>query len=83
MPTTKTYTPLAEIPHVKIKNCGAVLPNHMQCWRAGDFQVTSTTVQPAVAAVAATKDSPAVEAVEEKVETNTYQVCAFHKNLDA
>jgi hypothetical protein len=77
MPTTKTYTDLKEIPHVKIKTCGALLPNHMQCWRAGDFQVTETTVQPAVAA---TKDTPAVE---EKVTQNTYQVCAFHKSLGA
>ena len=83
MPTTKEYVALTDNPHIKIKTCGAVLPNHMQCWRAGDYQVTETTVQPAVAAVAATKDTPATPAVEEKVSTSTYQICAFHKSLEA
>ena len=77
MPTTKTYTLLSEIPHVKIVNCSAMLPNHLQCWRAGDFQVTETTVQPAVAA---TKDTAAVE---EKVSLTKYQLCRFHQSLEA
>lgn len=83
MATTKTYQLLSEIPHVKIGNCGALLPNHLQCWRAGDFQVTETTVQPAVAATAATKDTPAVAAVEEKVSLTKYQLCRFHQSLEA
>jgi hypothetical protein len=77
MPTTKEYTKLKDIPHVKITNCGALLPNKLQCWRAGDYQVVATTVQPAVPA---TKDTPAIE---EKVSMNKYQVCAFHKSLGA
>ena len=83
MPTTKQYTLLSDIPHVKITSCSAVLPNHLQCWRAGDYQVTKTTVQPAIAAVAATKDTPAVEAVEEKVEQLTYQLCRFHQSFES
>jgi hypothetical protein len=42
MPVTRAYKPLAEIPGAKIMSCSAVLPNHMQCWRSGDFQVTET-----------------------------------------
>jgi hypothetical protein len=36
----KTYTPLTDIPKAIIGKCSAVLPNHMACWRSGDFQVT-------------------------------------------
>jgi hypothetical protein len=82
MPTTKQFTALVDIPHAKIGNCSAILLNRLQCWRAADYQVQEATVEPAVAAVAATKDSPAVEAVEEKVSQRTYQLCAFHKNLE-
>jgi len=36
---TKTFTPLSEIPKAIIGTCSGILPNHMQCWRAGDVQV--------------------------------------------
>jgi hypothetical protein len=73
---TKTYTALASIPKTKIVTCSAVLENHMQCWRAGDFLVHQVTVQPAVAA---TKTTPAVaEAVDEL----DYQLCRRHANAD-
>lgn len=36
--TKKTYTPLSQISGGEkiITKCGALLPNRMQCWRAGD-----------------------------------------------
>lgn len=39
MNPTKTFTQLAQIPKAVIERCTAVLPNHMQCWKAGDVQV--------------------------------------------
>lgn len=39
MNPTKTFTPLTQIPKAFIGKCTAVLPNHMQCWKAGDVQV--------------------------------------------
>lgn len=42
MSITRTYKALVEIPEVKIVGCSAILPNHMQCWRSGDVQVTET-----------------------------------------
>ena len=43
MSVARTYKPLTELPGVKVTSCSAVLPNHMQCWRSGDVQVTETT----------------------------------------
>ena len=43
VPTKKIYTPLMEIPRILIGRCAQVLPNRMQCWRAGDFQVLEAT----------------------------------------
>jgi hypothetical protein len=42
MSTTKTYTDLSTDggSGVKVVNCSALLPNHMQCWRAGDVLVS-------------------------------------------
>jgi hypothetical protein len=43
---TKTFTPLSELSvgpkpgQVQISKCTEVLPNRMQCWRAGDVLVT-------------------------------------------
>ena len=39
MNPTKTFTLLSQIPKAVIGKCTAILPNHMQCWRAGDVQV--------------------------------------------
>jgi hypothetical protein len=38
-PTEKHYTPLMEIKGIMIGRCAQVLPNKLQCWRAGDFLV--------------------------------------------
>jgi hypothetical protein len=71
---TKTYTPLMEIPKTHITKCSEMLGNSMQCWRAGDYQITVTTPAP-------TEDNP------EAVETVTYQKCRRHaqaeRNKDA
>lgn len=65
MSVTRTYTPLIELPGVMIVSCSAVLPNHMQCWRSGDFQVTETTSTTA-------EDGTITESV------STYQLCRRH-----
>lgn len=36
---SKTYTPLIELPKVLIGDCSQVLPNRLQCWKAGDYLV--------------------------------------------
>ena len=74
--TTKVYTALSTLPKVKIGNCSAMLENHLQCWRAADYQIKETTVQPAVPA---TKTS---SAVEEMVAHRTYQMCRRHAQAD-
>jgi len=38
-PTEKHYTPLMEIKGILIGRCAQILPNKLQCWRAGDFLV--------------------------------------------
>jgi hypothetical protein len=43
MNPTKTFTLLSQIPKVVIGKCSAILPNKMQCWRAGDVQVHTVT----------------------------------------
>jgi hypothetical protein len=73
---TKTYTALASIPKTKVVTCSAVLENHMQCWRAGDFLVRQITVIPAAPA---TKTTPAVA---EQVDVTDYQLCRRHANAD-
>jgi hypothetical protein len=47
----KTYTQL-EGSKIPIKNCTAMLENHMQCWRAASFEVSDTDT---------TTDGPAFE----------------------
>lgn len=37
--TKKAYTPLIEVPQVAITMCAQVLPNRLQCWRAGDYLI--------------------------------------------
>lgn len=69
---SKTYTPLTEIPtghglgKTLIGKCSAILPNRLQCWRAGDFVVTEV--------------HPAVTDADEKVsqQKDTYQLCRSH-----
>ena len=68
---TKVYA-LLSATGGKIQNCSALLPNHCQCWRAGDYLVTETTIQPAVEA---TETQPAIE---ETVKRTEYQLCRFH-----
>ena len=43
---SRVYTPLSQVPNVKVGRCSGVLSNHMQCWRAGDVLVTDTTSTP-------------------------------------
>ncbi|MDR3392464.1 MAG: hypothetical protein P4L77_12105 [Sulfuriferula sp.] len=69
--TTKVYA-LLSATGGKIQNCTALLPNRLQCWRAGDYLVTETIIQPAVAA------TETKAALEEKVVRNEYQLCRFH-----
>lgn len=68
--TVTTRTPLSQIPHAKIVSCSAVLPNKMQCWRAGDVQVTKINSFPA------TEDNPS------GIKTIQYQVCYFHNSIE-
>jgi hypothetical protein len=62
MSVTRAYKPLAEIPGAKVMSCSAVLPNHMQCWRSGDFQVTET----------------ASTTAEDGTSVTVYQLCRRH-----
>jgi hypothetical protein len=39
-PTEKHYWPLMQIKGISIGRCSQVLPNRLQCWRAGDFLVS-------------------------------------------
>jgi hypothetical protein len=71
---TKTYTNLADQPDVSIEACSAILPNHMQCWRAADVLVTvvTRTITPAHDEVA--------EDITETV--SQYQLCRRHAQID-
>ena len=40
MPTSKTFTLLSTLPGVAIGKCSEILENRLQCWKAGDFQIT-------------------------------------------
>lgn len=68
--TTKTYTPLSQIPAVKVRTCAAILPNKMQCWRAGDVQVVRQTT------------TPKTENSDETVEKVEYQLCYRHTQIE-
>ncbi len=70
MTATKVYTPLSQLPAVKITNCSAILPNHMCCWRAGDVQVIRQLV------TEATAEEPV------KVENQEYQLCNRHAYIE-
>ena len=63
MNPTKTFTLLSQIPKAIIGKCSAILPNRMQCWRAGDVQVHTVTQG---------KDP------EEPNKTFDYQLCRAH-----
>jgi len=68
--SSKTYTALTDIPKVIIGKCSTLLANHMQCWRAGDFQVT-IPAEPVTAA-----DGTITQDV------TTYQLCRRHALLE-
>ena len=38
-PTEKQYTPIMLVQGILIGRCSQILPNKLQCWRAGDFVV--------------------------------------------
>lgn len=69
---TKQYTELAKVQGAQITKCSTVLENHMQCWRAGDYQVTITTTTPPT-----TKDGEAT------VKVQGYQLCRAHAILES
>ena len=68
MSTTKTYADLGPDSGtgVPIGKCSGLLPNHMQCWRSGDFQVTETIST-------TTEDGTIIENV------TPYQLCRRHE----
>lgn len=63
MNPTKTFTPILQLVKPVIGRCTAILPNRMQCWKAGEFQVKQVFQGP----------NP-----EEPNKTNTYQLCRAH-----
>ncbi len=65
--STKTYTPVSAIQNVAIGKCTEMLPNHLQCWKAGDFVITVTT--------------PPAEGQTEPT-TTSYQKCRYHAQLE-
>jgi hypothetical protein len=69
MATTKTYTPVINLPDLQIAKCQQMLTNHMQCWRAGDFLVTITTDTP-------TDENPAAQTITQ------YQKCRAHTSSE-
>lgn len=68
--TITTRTPLSQVAHAKIVQCSAVLPSKLQCWRAGDVQVTKIDSFPA------TEENPS------GTKTTQYQVCYFHNSIE-
>lgn len=72
---TKVYTPLSQIKTAKIEKCSALLPNAMQCWRAGDVQVIRQIVTPAYKDEAK-KDHPEI------TEKQEYQLCYRHAQIE-
>ena len=67
---TKTYTPLSQIEGAQARGCSALMPNRMQCWRAGDVQVVVAKTEPA------TKDKPLT------VTETLYQLCYRHAHIE-
>ena len=65
----KTYTPLIELPTVLITSCTQVLPNKLQCWKAGDYLVEETLPGDPTA------DPPVPDS------TRSYQLCAMHTTI--
>ena len=88
MNMTKTYQPLSEIPDVKIGTCSAVLTNHMQCWRAGDVQVTQVEqveqVEVSGIKTLATDKPELIQKAQSKTveKTTYYQLCRAHALQD-
>jgi Tfp pilus assembly protein PilV len=78
----KTYQPLNTINNgssygkplkVPVTVCSGLLENHMQCWRAGDVLITTTTTT-----LAPTEADP-----NATVDTiSTYQMCYRHSAAD-
>jgi hypothetical protein len=68
--TTKTYTPLSQLASVAVKTCSAILPNRLQCWRAGDVQVIIQTTEE-------TKDDKPLTVTETE-----YQLCYRHASIE-
>lgn len=70
--TRKRYTLLSALPtgngpgKIQITKCSAMLDNHMQCWRAGDFLVEQLVPSP-------DPDSATSEVVQ-----SSYQKCRAH-----
>ena len=76
MPVTKkTYIPLIELPTVLILNCSQVLPNRMQCWKAGDYLVEEELPAPTPPV-----DSGANTGTPE-ASMHSYQLCAMHATI--
>ena len=77
---TKTYQSLTQLngdsnqygkpAKVPVGKCSAILQNHLQCWRAADVLITTTTTVPADG------DKP------ESTTTNTAQMCYRHAQVD-
>jgi hypothetical protein len=68
---TKTYTPLSQIASAAIGKCSAMLPNKLQCWRAGDVQVIIQKITP-----------PTGKDTMETVDKTEYQLCYRHAQLE-
>lgn len=78
---TKKYESLTELnsahnygqrTKTDIKQCSAMLPNHMQCWRASDILITKTT----------TTKIEGDAAAEPILSTDTVQMCNRHAQAD-
>jgi len=80
MSTTKTYADLGPDSGtgVPIGKCSGLLPNHMQCWRAGDVLVSAVTQTTVPAHTVNETEIP--EAVDESV--TSYQLCRRHATIE-
>ena len=72
MATIRVYSEL-EATKTPVKMCSGLLPNRMQCWRAGDYLCTETTMTPAVPA------HDDVAEIPESTSRKEYQLCRYHK----
>jgi len=90
MSTTKTYESLQDLnssanagygkgPAVKIIQCSALLPNHMQCWRASDVLITTIATSPALSTV---DPNTVIEDGKEVTTITTTQMCNRHAVMD-